>query len=123
MLRAYLLTAFGFALAFFPLLLKLPDLPAFLVFPVIGAGALWAAWAGRERRGAGMILTALPAAALAGHALWYFSLSSYAPPGNTPALDAPAPDITATRVRDGATFRLSRQRGRAALLVFFRGGW
>jgi peroxiredoxin len=49
--------------------------------------------------------------------------SVYGPTEGVPELGARAPLIGATRVRDGATFRLEQQRGSAVLLVFFRGAW
>ena len=66
---------------------------------------------------------AIPFLLLGAVATWMFLLSSYEAPGAAPDVGEPAPDVAATRVRDGARFELRAERGHDVLLVFFRGPW
>jgi len=105
----------GYLAVFVPVMLGIGVVPVVPELLMIG-GTAWA-WARKRWIGAG-VLTLLTGF----HLVWFFFLSSYAPPENPPAPGA-APEITATRVRDGAAFSLAAQQGHGVLLVFFRGGW
>ncbi|MFQ5843518.1 MAG: hypothetical protein ACE5JG_00855 [Planctomycetota bacterium] len=124
MLVAFLLTLAGLAAIFAPVLLYLPDLPAFVPFAALGAGAAWAWFAWGKRRGAprlagAVLLTLLPSAL----AYWFLVLSAYPAAEGAPAVGTAAPAITAARVGDGAEVRLPAGGGDPFLLVFYRGSW
>jgi len=117
-----ILVVAGNLLAFVPVGLGLPDLPAPLPFLPMVAGLLWAwlAWSREGKRIAAAILCTAIAGAYAG---WFFGLSTYREQKGVPAAGTLAPDIEAVRVRDGARFRLGALRGKSIVLVFFRGAW
>jgi hypothetical protein len=111
----------GFLAAYAPVGFGWPDLPWFLPEVVIGAGLVWLWLVARTRprriaAGGFTLVAAL-------HAFWMFSLSAYEAPAAAPQEGQLAPDVETVRVRDGATFTLSAQRGQDVLLVFFRGAW
>ena len=122
MLPAVLLVVAGFLVAFLPPLFGWADAPAWIPFLLMGTGALWGAihWWKRRRR---LVVAIILLLAVGGQSVWYFHLAKYEPPVGAPAVGAKAPLFSAVRVRDGATFRLGAQEGRAALLVFYRGPW
>ena len=128
MLLPLLLTLAGLGGAFLPVYLGLGDLPVLVPLLLLagGAGSGWLAWF-RRREVRGSWARALSAggqtAALALFSAWFFHLAAYGPEISAPLPGDPAPLIRATRVKDGAVFRLDAQRGHGVLLVFFRGPW
>lgn len=124
MLWPGLVTLVGFLLAFVPLLLKQPDLPDVVVLTPILAGVAWAwgVWKTKKRK-VWIIAPLVLSAAAAFHVAWMFVLASYETDDAGPVPGQPAPMVEATRVRDGAKFRLAAQRGHGVLLVFGRGHW
>ena len=124
MLLPLLLSAAGLVLAYLPVLMRWPDLPAAIPFLFLLAGVAWGAWRLRGKRSKARIaVLAGQALVLVAQAVWYFHLSAYQPSDRAPMPGDAAPAIRATRVRDGAPFELGAQRGRLVLLVFYRGPW
>jgi hypothetical protein len=123
-----LLTLAGLGCAFVPVYLGLWDLPVLVPLLLLagGAGWGWATWF-RRRDVRGSWARALTAcgqvAALGLFSIWFFHLAAYGAEVSAPRPGDPAPLIRATRVKDGAAFRLDAQRGHGVLLVFFRGPW
>jgi len=124
MLLPLLLTAAGLLAALLPVGLGLANPPDAVPLAVTGAGVVWSWLAWRKRRGTRPMLAALLATcAAAGLAWWMLVFSHYAPAEGVPRVGDQAPEIAAVRVRDGARFRMSAERGGRVLLVFFRGEW
>jgi len=124
MLFPVLLTLASLAVLLVPPMIQAPDPPVWLPLSIFAAGALWswALWFFRAARDA-LFLGILQLAVGGVFAFWILGLSTYAAPDGAPRAGADAPDIAATRVADGAKFRLSSERGRPVVLVFFRGTW
>jgi len=119
-----LLTLLGVLAAVLPVGLGLPDLPDAVPLGLLAAAGTWGLLAWRKKKGwRRLALAAAPIVLGAGVAVWMVGLSSYAPPRSAPEVGDRAPDIAATRVRDGARFELRAERGQGVLLVFFRGAW
>lgn len=123
-----LLVVAGFCAAYAPVSLGWPDVPFGVAEALIGAGALWTAWAWHARRKEAHsrrrgVLAAVLLVPVVFHAAWIASLSTYGPAAGAPAVGARAPAIRGVRVRDGASFELAAQREHGTLLVFFRGAW
>jgi len=119
-----LLTLAGLAATFLPVVLKLRDLPDIVSLALLAGGAGWAWFTWARRRGRGRCAAAVGQTLVLGAVgYWMLVFSVYDRPEGVPDLGAPAPQIGATRVRDGATFWLEQQRGSTVLLVFFRGVW
>ena len=124
MLGPLLLAFAGLLAAFLPVGLGLPDLPEAVPLLLLAAAGVWGAAAWRRRKSVGRLAAAaIPFLLLGAVATWMFLLSSYEAPGAAPDVGEPAPDVAATRVRDGARFELRAERGHDVLLVFFRGPW
>ena len=124
MLYPVLLTIASLVVLLAPPALQAPDPPLWLPISLFVAGVVWS-WAIfflRSARSA-MLLGVLQIAVGGAIAWWVIGLSSYAAPEGAPRASALAPDIEAVRVADGAEFRLSAQRTRPLVLVFFRGTW
>jgi len=122
LLYSAILTVAGFAAAYLPVLLRLPDAPPWVAFVLFGAAIAVAVLAWRRRRGAKRIAGAgAVVLAGAGYAYWFFFASAYGRVSEGPTIGHDAPAVEATRALDGATFRLAEERGRAVFLVFFRG--
>ena len=124
MLFPVLLTLASLAVLLVPPMIQAPDPPVWVPLSIFAAGAAWSwtLWFLRAARDA-LLLGFLQLGVGAVFAWWILGLSAYAPPDGAPRADADAPDIQATRVADGAAFRLSSERGRPVVLVFFRGTW
>jgi hypothetical protein len=119
-----LLTLVGLAATFLPVVLRLRDIPDIVSLALLAGGAGWAFFTWARWRGWGVLAAAVGQTLLLGAVgYWMLGFSVYGPAEGVPELGAPAPLIGATRVRDGATFRLEQQRGSTILLVFFRGAW
>ncbi len=119
-----LLTLFGVGALWGPVSIGAEDAPEWLIWSLLGAGvvASWALWFREPERKA--LLIALAQTTVAGACLvWATQLAAYETPRGLPAFAGTAPDVGATRVVDGAEFRLSAQRDKRLLLVFFRGAW
>ena len=125
MLGPLLLTAAGIAGLLVPLSLRMEDPPDAITLPLLVAGATWGWLKWRKRRSRGRVaLASVQTLAALGCLYWVLLFSEYAAPASgTPLVGGSAPEISAVRVRDGATFHLAAQRGFAVLLVFFRGAW
>lgn len=124
MLGPVLLTLVGLAATFLPVVLKLPDVPDLVSLALLAGGAGWAWFTWARRRGFWRCSAAVGQTLVLGAVgYWMLGFSVYEPAEGVPELGAPAPLIGATRVRDGATFRLEQQLGSTVLLVFFRGAW
>ncbi|MHC4938148.1 MAG: hypothetical protein ACYTHK_04190 [Planctomycetota bacterium] len=124
MLYPVLLTIASLAVLLVPPAIQAPDPPLWVPISLFVAGAAWS-WAlffYRPARTA-MLLGLLQVAVGGAMAWWVIGLSSYVAPDGAPRESAPAPDIEAVRVADGAEFRLSAQRTRPVVMVFFRGTW
>lgn len=111
----------GFLAASVPLGFGWRDVPWGIPQVVIGAGLVWLWLVARTppRRitaGGFTLVVAL-------YAFWMYSLSAYEAPAAAPQVGDLVPDVETVRVRDGAKFALSAQRGQDVLLVFFRGAW
>jgi hypothetical protein len=119
-----LLTVLGGCAALLPAVLRLPDPPDIVPLAALGLGAAWGlfVWQRRPSRRRATVFVA-QVLALCGFAFWMLVFSGYGAPAGVAATGARAPDIAATRVRDGARFELRAERGHTVLLVFFRGHW
>lgn len=125
MLKPLLLLLLGYLAAFGPVACGWADLPAAIPFALMAAAVAWAWWIWGRRGGRGRAASASALTVLLGlHAYWYFGFSTYGEEGaGIPVPGDPAPEFQAVRVRDGASFHLSAQRGHEVVLVFFRGAW
>lgn len=124
MLKPLLLLLLGYATAFGPVVLGWADLPAAVPFALMAGAVAWGWWIWGAKGGRGRAAFASLLTVLVGlHVYWYFGFSAYAEPKGVPEIGVRAPDVQAVRVRDGASFHLSAQRGHGTILVFFRGHW
>jgi hypothetical protein len=124
MLVPVLITLAALAALLVPPMVQAPDPPVWVPLGLFAIGAVWSwtLWFLRSARDA-LLLGILQLVVGGAFAWWLFGLSGYQPPDGAPRASAEAPDIEAVRVADGAEFRLSAQRGRPVVLVFFRGTW
>jgi len=119
-----LLTLLGLLAAALPAPLRLPNLPDWLPLLLLLAGAVWGFVAWRKRRGRKRAFAfGAQVLVLAGMAYWMLVFSAYGAAPKAPHVGDMPPYISAVRVRDGARFELSAERGVQVLLVFFRGEW
>ena len=119
-----LLTLLGLLAAFVPAQLRLPDLPDLVPLALLLAGAVWGFVVWRKRRGRKRAFAfGAQAFVFAGMAFWMLVFSAYGEAPKAPRAGDLPPYISAVRVRDGARFELSAERGEQVLLVFFRGEW
>ena len=124
MLWPIVLTLVGLLAAFLPVSLGLSDLPDVIPLAVMGAGLVWGWIKWRQKKGKLRFFYASLQTVLGGLLVFFlFVATAYAPANAVPAVGAPAPEISAVRVRDGASFHLAAQRGNGVVLVFFRGSW
>ena len=121
---AVLITLAALVALLVPPMIQAPDPPWYVPVGLFALGVVWS-WSLFFLKSArtAMFLGALQLAVGAAIAYWMFGLSTYEAPDGAPRAEAPAPDIEAVRVQDGAGFRLSAWRGRPVVLVFFRGTW
>ena len=124
MLWALVLILAGYLLAFVPVSLAWPDLPAMIPIGAmaIGVAFAWIALSNRVskmRLVGSVVLTLMPLS----HVVWILVGTPYSHPQDAPGLGSPAPAISADRVRDAAPFHMAAVRGSDVLLVFFRGSW
>ena len=119
-----LLTFFGVVSLWGPVSIGAADAPEWLIWSLLGAAVLasWTLWFREPERKALLIALAQTTVACA-CLFWATQLAAYENPRGMPAFAGTAPDVGATRVVDGAEFRLSAQRDKRLLLVFFRGAW
>jgi hypothetical protein len=124
MLVPVLITLASLAVLLVPPMIQAPDPPVWVPLSLFAVGVVWSwtLWFLRSER-AVLLLGVLQLVVGGALAWWLFGLSHYRPPEGTPRATADAPDVEAIRVADGAEFRLSAQRGRPLVLVFFRGTW
>ena len=124
MLYAVILTVASLAVLLVPPVIRAPDPPLWIPIALFVAGVVWSwsLWFLHAARVA-VLLGSLQLAVGVALVWWIAHLSNYQSPDGAPRASAPAPDIGAIRVADGAEFRLSAQRGRPVVLVFFRGTW
>jgi len=119
-----LLTLLGLLAAFLPAQLRLADPPDWVPLLLLLGGAVWAFVVWRKRRGRKRALAfGAQALVFAAMAYWMLVFSAYGEPSKAPRVGDTAPYISATRVRDGARFEVTAERGEQVLLVFFRGEW
>lgn len=124
MLVPVLITLASVALLLVPPMIQAPDPPVWIPASLflVGVAWTWTLWFLRSAREA-LLLGILQLVVGGAFAWWLIGLSAYRPPDGAPRASADAPDVEAERVADGAEFRLSAQRGRPVVLVFFRGTW
>jgi len=119
-----LLTLLGLVAAVLPAPLRLPNPPDWVPLLLLLAGAVWGFVVWRKRRGRKRAFAfAAQALVLGGMAFWMLFFSAYGEASKAPRIGDMPPYISAVRVRDGARFELSAERGEQVLLIFFRGEW
>jgi len=124
MLIPLLLLGAALAALLVPVALQLPEAPIWLPASLFVLGTAWAFGFGIAKGRRELVLLGVLHLAVGGGVAWgMFGLRRYVSPDGAPRARAAAPDIEAIRVLDGAEFRLSAERGRPVVLVFFRGGW
>ena len=119
------LTLLGVLSLWGPVAIGVADAPEWLTWSLLGlaVGASWTLWF-REPARKPLLIALAQTAVVVGCIFWALRLAPYDEPrGLLPAPGDIAPDVAATRVIDGAEFRLSAQRGQSLLLIFFRGAW
>jgi hypothetical protein len=124
MIIPLVLTVVSLAVLLAPPAMQAPDAPLAVPAALLAVAAAWSFVVGvRKKRRALLLLGGFQVVLGVGLAFWLFGLSAYEAPDGAPRAGVTAPDIEAVRVPDGAEFRLSAERGRPVVFVFFRGAW